>query len=451
MPNNFAYFVLILWPFISLFIYKRLPIIPATFWTIVGGFLLLPSKTAIDFPFIPPLNKESITVIAALIGCRYIKKIKITLIPKEGIERWFILILLITPFITMINNQETYNFIPGLTLHDTISAIVNQYLKLLPLILGMQLIKTHEDQLVLFKLLVVAGLIYSLPILFEVRMSPQLHTWIYGFFPHGFGQQMRGDGFRSIVFLGHGLIVAMFVAITLGAATILMKEKISTLRLHPWLVVFYFMVVLVFCKTMGALILGIVLLLSIAWMPINLIRRISLVIIFIVVMYPMLSIFDLFPHQKLIELATDINPLRGESLAFRFHHENLLLQHAEQKIFFGWGSWGRNRLDESVTDGYWIILFGQYGLFGFLSMFGLAMSSIWKGIKHSNYIKDKSQKNLLVYYALLVSVIMVDQIPNASLAAWLLFLIGGLLGRAQFLKKNSKNEINILQSKGLRK
>ena len=136
MPNNFAYIALILWPFISLLFYKRMPIVQATFWTMVGGFLFLPVKTAIDFPFIPPLDKGSIPVIAALIGCRYIKKVKITLLPKEGIERWLVLILLIVPFITTLNNQETHNFIPGLTLHDTLSAVINQYLFILPLILG---------------------------------------------------------------------------------------------------------------------------------------------------------------------------------------------------------------------------------------------------------------------------------------------------------------------------
>ena len=66
--------------------------------------------------------------------------------------------------------------------------------------------------------LVVAGLIYSLPMLFEVRMSPQLHTWIYGYFPHSFGQQMRDGGFRPVVFIGHGLGVAFFVMTTVVAA-----------------------------------------------------------------------------------------------------------------------------------------------------------------------------------------------------------------------------------------
>ena len=446
MPNTFAYIALIIWPFISLLFYKHLPIVNATFWTIVGGFLLLPVNFALDFPLIPPLDKESIPVIAALIGCKYIKKVKVTLIPKRGVEKWLVLVLLITPFFTFFNNQESFNGIAGLTLHDTISSVLNLYLEVLPFILGMQLIKTYEDQLILFKLLVVAGLLYSLPILFEIRMSPQLHTWIYGFFPHSFGQQMRSGGFRPVVFMGHGLIVSMFVAITLGAATILMKERLKTFGMHSWIIIIYFVVLLILSKTLGAFLLGLLLFTAISWMSVNMIKRVSLFLVFIVLLYPMLSIFDFFPHQQLIQLATDYNPERGQSLGFRFYHENLLLEHAQQKIFSGWGGWGRNRLENSITDGYWIIILGQYGLFGFVSLFGLLILSVWKAAKASVLLNEKNIKKLLLYHVLIVAVIMIDQIPNASLSAWLIFLSGALLGRANnvFNENIKKRYVKIL-------
>lgn len=434
MPNTLAYIALIIWPFISFFFYKRLPIVPATFWTIVGGFLILPVNVAIDLPLIPPLDKESIPVIAALIGCIFIKKVKIRLLPKAGIERWLVLVILITPFFTMLNNQESVNFIPGLTLQDTISSIVKLYLVLLSFILGLQLIKVHEDQIMLFKLLVIAGLLYSLPILYEVRMSPQLHTSIYGFFPRGWAQQARFGGFRPVVFLGHGLIVSMFVAIILGVSTILLKQKIKILRVSPLLISIYFFVLLFLCKTVGAFLIGITLFSVIVLMPANMIKRISLLLVFLVLLYPLLSIFDLFPHQQLIQLATDFDPGRGQSLGTRFFHENLLLEHAQQKIFFGWGGWGRNRLEESVTDGYWIITLGQYGLFGFLSLFGLLAVSVWKATKSGYLLKDKKELHVLLSYALIVSLIMVDQLPNASLNAWMFFLTGSLLGRANNIK-----------------
>ncbi len=441
MPNTFAYIVLISWPLISLIFYKRMPIVNATFWTIVGGFLILPVKVAIDFPFIPPLNKETIPAIAALIGCKYIKKSKINFFPEKGVERWFIIILLIIPFISMVNNQETINSIRGLTFLDSISSTVKQYLVLLPLILGMQLIKTQEDQLILFKLLVISSLFYSIPILYEIRMSPQWHTMMYGFFPHSFLQQYRASGFRAVVFIGHGLTVSMFVAIALGAATVLLRKKIRIIGLSPWLIIIFLFMVLVLNKSTGPLLLGLVLFLTISWASQNMIRRASLLIAFIVLLYPLLLMSDIFPHEKLIALATDINPARGESLAFRFLHENLLFEHAQHKLFFGWGGWGRNRLEFSVTDGYWIIIFGVYGFIGFVALFGLLVTSIWKAAKTSVLLKSESDKKLLLGHALIISIIMVDQLPNASLSAWMFLLVGALFGRVRYIK--NQNMLNM--------
>ncbi len=434
MPNLFAYLVLIIWPFIAIIFYKRFSALEATFWTIVGGFLLLPVSVAIDFSFIPPMNKETIVALSTLIGCRFIKKIKIKLLPPDKLARWLVILLLITQVFTVLNNQEPVNFIRGLSFYDAVSTIINQYLILIPFILGSQLIKTNEDQLLIFKLVVIAGLAYSLPILFEIRMSPQLHTWIYGFFPHSFIQQYRYDGFRPVVFLGHGLIVAMFVAIVLGTATVLMKQKIRILRLPPQLIVGYLVVLLVLCKSAGAFILGLFLFVAITWVPVSMLKRASLFLVAIFMLYPLLSIFDLFPHDQLLQFISSYDAERAESLAYRFNNEHLLLLHAKEKLITGWGVWGRNRLDGVATDGYWIIFLGQFGLVGFVSLFGLIALSIWKAIKASSLIENRDSRKLLLYYALIVAVMLIDQLPNASLSAWMLLIIGGALGRANKIK-----------------
>jgi len=435
MPNLFAYMALITWPIISLGLFKRFQAVTAVFWTIVGGYLLLPAKVGIDFPLIPPLDKESIPAITALIGCIYVAKKKISFIPGSGIERWLVISLLILPFITIINNPESVNGIPGLTYHDALSAVINQYLGLIPFILGMQLIKSYEDQLELFKLVVIAGLLYSLPILFEVRMSPQLHSWIYGFFPHSFLQQIRFGGFRPVVFLGHGLLVAMFVAVILGAAALLWKNNTKIRDIPPYIIVVYFFILLFLCKTLSGFLLGAFLLLAIGWMPVYIIKRLALLILFTVISYPILSIFELFPHQELIEITESFDTQRADSLDFRFYHESKLLEHAQEKLLFGWGGWGRNRLSKSVSDGYWIITLGQYGIIGFGAFFGLAILSGWRGVQSTRFLNTANEQRLLVGHALMVSVILVDQLPNASLHSWLWFFIGALLGRANHVSK----------------
>ena len=441
MANNFAYFALIIWPFVALILYKKLPTVHATFWTIVGGFLVLPVRLYIDFPLIPPLGKESISVISALVGCIYIKKIKIRFIPAGGLERWLVVILLITPLITVMNNQETYNFIPGLTLHDALSAIINQYIKILPFILGLQLIKTYDDQIVLFKLLATSAILYSVLVLFEIRMSPQLHTWIYGYFPHSFGQQFRSGGFRAVVFMGHGLIVSMYLAIALGALAILMKKKVKIYGISIWVFILYFIMLLFLNKTVSGFVLGLFLFVAIAGLSANMLRRLSIVLMGVVLLYPALLIFDLFPYKQLIQLATNFDPERGASLAFRFHHESLLLDHAKDKLFFGWGGWNRNRIIGSVKDGYWIGVLGVQGLVGFVSLFGLVTLAVVKASKSYHLLKNINEQCLLMGHALIVSIIMIDQLPNSSFYAWIIFIIGALLGRSNYIKNRSMREV----------
>ena len=72
-------------------------------------------------------------------------------------------------------------------------------------------------------------------------------------------------------------------------------------------------------------------------------------------------------------------------------------------------------------------------------MFGLLDVSVWKENKVSTLIKDKSEQKLLLGHAVIVSVIMVDQLPNASLSAWMMYFIGALLGRVINIKLKYKS------------
>lgn len=431
MPNIFAYLALISWPFLSIIFYKKMPVVNATYWTIIGGYLVLPVRFYIDFPLIPALGKEQIVAISALIGCKFIKKIRIYFIPKTGMERWLVIIILLTPIFTVLNNGEAYNFKPGLTFHDMFSMIVNTYIKILPLILGMQLVKTAEDQFALFKFLIISALFYSVLVLFEIRISPQLHTWLYGYFPHSFVQQKRFGGFRAVVFLGHGLIVSMYLAIALGAFAILWKQKFKIKNIPPWGIIIYFVLLLFLNKTVSGFILGVLLFVSIAWLSQDNLRRLGLLLIYIVIFYPAISILGYFPHEALISLATDFDPERGGSLAFRFFHENLLLEHAQEKLFFGWGGWSRNLLEGSVKDGFWIGVFGVKGLVGFVALFSLPVLAIKRASKASKILNNNNEVRMVLGHALIVAVIMVDQIPNSSFNVLAVFLIGALLGRCK--------------------
>ena len=61
-----------------------------------------------------------------------------------------------------------------------------------------------------------------------------------------------------------------------------------------------------------------------------------------------------------------------------------MMDRASQRIWFGWGRFGRSRIfdewgsDVSVTDGRWTITLGQFGLFGFVAEFGLLALTVFR-------------------------------------------------------------------------
>lgn len=446
MPNFFAYTLLLLWPVISLQFFRKLNLVQAVFWTIVGGHMFLPVRTVFDLPLIPPLNKESIASICALIGCVYVKKIKNALLPEYGIERALVLILLLLPIFTVITNSEpVYNgetWIQGLTFRDAISYAIAQYIALIPFILGVRLIKSKKDMVLILKLFVVAGLVYSVLILIELRMSPQLNRWIYGFTPPGWIQNIRMGGFRPLVFMGHGLWVAFFMLISFISMVSLWKAKIEVKRISLLLAIIYLSIILWFCKTWGAYILASLFFILISFMPIYIVKRAIQIMTLSILIYPILSITRIFPHQEIVDYVFAMNPERADSLAFRFKHESLLLEHAQNKIYFGWGSWGRNRLYDSVTDGYWIIVLGIKGAIGFASIFGLMALTIYRGLKASSLMSTPNKQRFHLSLVLIVTLVMTDQLPNASISPYLWFIVGSILGLTNtILQENKKIQI----------
>ena len=440
MPNSFSYLALILWPLIAINLYRKKEVIPATFWTIVGGYLLLPVGVEIDFPLIPSMNKDTIPAIMAFLGCKYIANKDVNLLPPKGVERNLMLLLFLGAIGTVLTNGDPIfvgtNYFTGLSFRDLFSVIMDKYLLLLPFILGMQLIKTTDDQVKLFKLIVFAGLLYSVPILFEIRMSPQLHKWIYGFFPHTWGQQVRYGGFRPVVFLGHGLWVSMFTVIVIGAAITLSKLKVKLNRPPNTVVIAYLVLILILSKGFGSIILGALMLFIVGFFTPRIIYLVSIVIALLSITYPFLCLIDIFPHQLVIENIASINPAQAGSLQFRFSHEIALLERAADRFIFGWGAWGRNRLGDSVVDGYWIGLIGMYGVVGFISIFGLMFIAIWKVRLSIKYLHGKKEKFLLASLSLMVSIIMIDQIPNHSENPFFWFLTGTLIGRHLYILEN---------------
>jgi hypothetical protein len=444
-PNLFAIAALLMWPVVAIALYHMRPVGQATLWTILGAYLLLPVGASIKFEMVPQFDKNSIASIAALVGCSLVAGRLRWLGHGPGLVQLLVLALLIGPFVTSELNGDTVSvggrILPGVGHYDAMSAVVAQFIQVIPFFLGRQFLSSAGDTEDVLRVLIVAGLCYSLPMLFEVRMSPQLHTWVYGYFPHSFVQQMREGGFRPVVFLGHGLLTAFFIMTAAVAAAAFWRTRTRVVRQPAAAITAYLGGVLVLCKTLGALLYGAVLVLLVRFTRPQMQLRIALVLVTIALLYPMLRAADLFPTGAMVEMAEAIDADRAQSLKFRFDNEDILLERAWQRFTFGWGRFGRNRIydvesgrDVSVTDGRWIITMGQFGFVGFLAEFGLLALAVVRAAQAAKFASDENEQVMLGALALIVAINVVDLLPNASLSPWTWLLAGALLGRAEALR-----------------
>ncbi len=436
---------LITWPLAALWLYSTQPIGRATIWTILGGYLLLPVGMQFKIEMIPAFDKDSISSFAALLGCIIVLRRPIRFGNGPGLAEIFILIFLISPFITsQLNSDQIINggvVEPGIGAYEGGSTIIARFVSLIPFFLGRQFLRNEASNIEVLRVLAIAGLIYSLPMLFEIRMSPQLHTWIYGYFGGGaFSQTIRGGGFRPTVFLGSGLALAFFTMTTAVAAAALWRNRIRIARLPPAGVTAYLGVMLALCKTLGAGFYGALLIPLVRWATPQTQLRVATVLVVIAVSYPLLRTLDLVPTTYLVDSAKLVSAERAGSLETRFSDESALLDRATQRFWFGWGRFGRSLIYDNYgnlinpPDGAWIVVMGTFGFFGFLGQFGLLALTVFRAALALKFVDSVQQSTFFAALALIVAINVFNLLPNSAMGPWNWLFAGALLGRAETLR-----------------
>jgi hypothetical protein len=428
---------LLFWPIFALIIFATKPVCRATLWTILGAQLLLPEGAALKIPGVPQFDKVTIANIAALAGYLFYGKAKLELFPRFGVVEVLIVLFVISPFVTSELNSDIIarpdGAIPSLGAYDGLSALVGQCLLLIPFILGRCLAwRTKATEQVMFTL-VGAGLFYSLPLLFEIRYSPQLHGWVYGYFPSEWYQEVRSGGFRPVVFMGHGLVASFFTMTTVVAAAAVWRAQPRLGALPSGPVTGYLATVLFMCQSFGATLYGLLLTPLVRSASPRFQIRLAMILALAGVAYPVLRTLDLVPTQSMISAVAIISVDRSVSLQTRFDQEQQLLARALERPIFGWGRWGRSRVynddlnkDVSITDGRWIITLGQYGILGFIAEFGLLAISVLSAGSAIRRLRSQREQIFITALALIVAINMIELLPNSTLLPWT-FLVAGIL------------------------
>ncbi|MFV0301201.1 MAG: hypothetical protein ACK5IP_10040 [Paracoccus sp. (in: a-proteobacteria)] len=447
--------MLLIWPLVTALIFMRMDRVKASIWSLLLGYMFLPPSVAIDLPVVPGMSKYEIASVSVALmlwlgmGRKVIERDQMIADNPPVMPGWIrflVFVLLTAAVFTVLTNGDplasgiTYR--PGLQISDSVAAALLQAIDLIPFFIGFHLLSTPHQSRKLLSALMLAVLIYSVPMLMEVRLSPQLNVWIYGYFQHDFAQTFRYGGYRPIVFMTHPIWVASFV--TMGFVSALCLARALGASPRMMLMIAYLALILFICKTMTAILMAMLATPLLLLARPRVILGLSVIIAIGVFSYPLLRLMNFIPTDYLVEMIGQNQPERADSMKFRFDNEFILLERAMERPLFGWGAWGRNLPVNpetgryaAIPDGAWVIAFSARGILGYVAQFGLLISPmiiLWRRNFALFRRFDKSDSLMIVALALMLAINLIELIPNATLTPLTWLLNGTVLGHASRLQ-----------------
>lgn len=353
------------WIPVCLTLFVVLPARQATIASVIGAWLFLP-PVSIPIALLPDYDKSMAAVVGIILATLIFQPHRLLSFRPH----WFdlpILIWCLCPIASSLSND--------LGLYDGLSASLATTVRWgLPYLIGRLYFGDQEGLRDLTIGIVIGGLLYVLPCIYEIRMSPMLQVKIYG---TGGWEGMRMGGYRPKVFFATGLELGMWMT-AVSLTTVWLWKSRSLTRIGAYPVGSMIMPLLVgttiMCRSTGALLLmlsG----LSTLWLCTRFNAKFFMwALLLVAPVYYTVRIPNYWTGKEFTDL---IGPVLGEervaSFEYRLRNENLLARKAMERPTWGWGGWGRNRVydasgrDISITDGMWIIQLGVFGFVGLIS------------------------------------------------------------------------------------
>lgn len=430
--NFIVPFVLFGWLPLTIFLFFCLKPHHAAMASIIGGTLFLPVADY-NVSGLPPFTKNSIIAIGLILGGRFSGA------RRTADFRWSrfdmpLLFWCACPLATSLSN--------GLGWYDGLSGVwTNITVWGTPYLAGRTYIDDNAKLRDLCFALVIGGGLYLPLCLYEIRISPQLSNYIYGFFPHLFVQHVRYGGFRPIVFMQHGLMVSLWMALTTTAAFWLWRSgQIRHLKGVPFSFFILAMIVTtILCKSANgwiALSFGIgsffIYRLTLTVTPFRMLFLLNF-------SYVLLRISGLLKGEYILDaVGRFFDPARVSSLAIRLLQEDLFVEKTIQRFYLGWGGYKRGWPGDEETgkaligmvDSQWLIAFNTFGLVGVF----FVMTMVWMGPAVALKAVSRDKKNPpsleteVVLLSIIVFLFMMDNLVNGMINPVYILVSGSLLG-----------------------
>lgn len=369
-----VHIAMVAWVPFSAFLFTVLPPGLATIVGLLGAWLLLPVHVY-EIQGLPDYNRTMAGSLGVLIGALGLHLPRILL----GRPAWpdlSVAVYCLAPLLSSLsNNLGIYDGMSGAVSHLIVFGV--------PYAAGRLWFGSRRAHRALAQSLVVTALLYVPLCLWEIRMSPQLHSQLYGFAQGPFKEVLRFGGYRPMVFMQHGLALGMMLtSASLVAFWLWRARSVRTLLGVPFvLLVAALLITAILSRSLGALallFLGIVVLHLGSWT-----RRSSAIVLLALLPATYILARSLgWSGGDLVDGARRISEERAGSLQTRLWNEDQLLDRALERPAFGWSGWGRARVrdeygkDVSITDGLWIITVGNFGLVGLVAVIAVSVVPI---------------------------------------------------------------------------
>jgi len=239
--KQFVPIAIAVWIPVIIILFGKLPKHRAVIVAFVAGILFLPgllekkitedAPNVFALPFLP-LTKQNVICLSVLIAAVAHDRARVLAFRFHRFDLFMMFWCLCPMFSALANDPpEPYSVydpdakfgkLAGVyigPIYDGFSQARIQFLNWgVPYIIGRMYFNNFNAMKELVIGMLLGALVYVPFCLFEWKMGPMSHSLVYGFEQHEASQSVRGDRFRPVVFMEHGLAVGMWLSATMLAA-----------------------------------------------------------------------------------------------------------------------------------------------------------------------------------------------------------------------------------------
>ena len=396
---------------------------------LLGALLLLPSGVSADMLGAPQLTKTGAAGIGILLGTALCH-------PRLLFQfrpRWFDALM-----VAMLGSIVFTSWDNGLGIYDGVSASIYEALDVLTLWLAARIVLYRPEALKTFLLGVVfAASIYTPLVVWEWRMSPQIHFTLYGEFQHQFAQFHRWGFFRPVVCFPHALDLGRFMAFAAFLALLPLRKDLG--RLLPGGQVLFVapLLSLALSMSLGPYVVFATMCGGFALMRVPRVRwTVYAIPVFALALVVVLAA-GANPYAQVFNTARAIDTERADSFQYRIDALEEYQSVIMERPWFGHGGWSRGRLSHRATDSDLLIRMLKFGVAGaglYAAWWAFALGSVASLVRRLNVAPfERIARALAVTLAVALAISTIDRAldPHIVVAVSSIVGIDGLIRRGR--------------------